>query len=397
MTNPRFFAESPESVGVDSRKLEELFARAEREVADGLLPSVQIAVAREGKVAGMRTFGRVSSLGRPAPATNETLYTVFSATKAITSAAVWLLLQEGKLRLDALVADLLPGFGEGGKAEVTVLHLLLHTAGFPYAPLGHPEWADRQQRLARYRRWRCAWEPGTRFEYHPTSGMWVLSDIVAELTSQDFRAFVRERIARPLGLDDLHVGLPREANARVADIEHVGAEPTDEELRALGVPRPPQTEVNEETLQRFNWPEVREVGVPGGGGIMSAAELALFYQALLTGRAPDGAVVWRPETLRLAREVRSGDLVDPLSRVRVNRGLGVIVAGAEGRNLRGFGHTGSPLMFGHNGAGGQLAWADPGSGLSLGYVTNGMDRDFVRQGRRGVGISSRAASVGLVA
>jgi CubicO group peptidase (beta-lactamase class C family) len=339
----------------------------------------------------MRTFGRVTSLGQPAKATDDTLYTVFSATKAITSAAVWLLLQEGKLRLDTRVADVLPGFGEGGKANVTVEHLLLHTAGFPYAPLGHPEWADRDERLARYRRWRCQWTPGTRYEYHPTSGMWVLSDLVAELTRGDFRAFVRERIALPLGLDRLYVGLPKHENARVADIAHVGEVPTDEELRALGVPRPPDTEVNEETLARFNWPEVREVGVPGGGGIMTAAELALFYQALLTGRAPDGAVIFRPDTLRLAREVRSGDLIDPLSRVRVNRGLGIIVAGGEGRTLRGFGHTGSPLCFGHNGAGGQLAWADPESGISLGYVTNGMDRHFVRQGRRGVGISSRAA------
>jgi CubicO group peptidase (beta-lactamase class C family) len=226
--------------------------------------------------------------------------------------------------------------------------------------------------------------------------MWVLADIVAEIARQDFRAFVRERIARPLGLDDLFVGLPREANARVADIEHVGEEPSDEELAKLGIPRPPVTEVTEDALQRFNDPAVREVGVPGGGGIMSAADLALFYQALLSGRAPDGTVVWKPETLRLAREVRSGDLYDPLSRVRVNRGLGIIVAGSEGRNLRGFGHTGSPLMFGHNGAGGQLAWADPESGLSLGYVTSGMDRHFVRQGRRGVGISSRAANVRFV-
>jgi CubicO group peptidase (beta-lactamase class C family) len=391
MTKSRFTAESPESVGVDSTKLEELFARAQREVTDGLLPSVQVAVAREGRIAGMRTFGRVTSLGKPAPATDDTLYTVFSATKAITSSAVWLLLQEGKLEIDTRVADVLPGFGESGKANVTVEHLLLHTAGFPYAPLGHPDWADRDKRLARYRRWRCAWEPGTRFEYHPTSGMWVLSDIVTELSRTNFRDFVRDRIARPLGLDDLHVGLPREANARVADIEHVGDVPTDEELRALGVARPPETEVNEEMLQRFNWPEVRAVGVPGGGGIMSAADLALFYQALLTGRAPDGAVIWKPETLRQAREVRSGDLYDPLSRVRVNRGLGIIVAGGEGRNLRGFGHTGSQLMFGHNGAGGQLAWADPETGLSLAYVTSGMDRHFVRQGRRGVGISSRAA------
>jgi CubicO group peptidase (beta-lactamase class C family) len=382
MTHARFFAESPEEVGVDSSKLLELFARAEKEVKEGLLPAVQVAVARRGKIAGMRSFGA---------ATDTTLFTVFSATKAITSAAIWLLLQERKLRLDELVADILPGFGENGKDRVTVLHLLLHTAGFPYAPLGHPEWSTREARLARYRRWRLSWDTGSRYEYHPTSGMWVLSDIVTERSGQDFRAFVRERIALPLGLDDLWVGLPRELDGRVADIVHVGAEPTDEELAAIGAKRPPQTEVNEETLNRFNDPDVRAVGVPGGGGLATAAEIALLYQAFLTGRAPDGAVIWQPETLALARTVLSGSLVDPISGVAVNRGLGIVIAGDEKRNFRGFGRTGSPLMFGHNGAGGQLAFADPESGLSLGYVTNGMDRHFLRQGRRGVAIASRAA------
>jgi CubicO group peptidase (beta-lactamase class C family) len=70
-----------------------------------------------------------------------------------------------------------------------------------------------------------------------------------------------------------------------------------------------------------------------------------------------------------------------------------MVAEREGRNLRGFGHTGSELMFGHGGAGGQIAWADPVSGISLGYCTNGFDRNRIRQGRRGVGISSRAAAL----
>ena len=61
MLDSHFFAESPESVGIDSSKLEALFERAEKEVNEGLLPSVQIAVAREGRIAAMRSFGRVES------------------------------------------------------------------------------------------------------------------------------------------------------------------------------------------------------------------------------------------------------------------------------------------------------------------------------------------------
>ena len=59
-------------------------------------------------------------------------------------------------------------------------------------------------------------------------------------------------------------------------------------------------------------------------------------------------------------------------------------------NYRGFGKTNSPLAFGHGAAGGQIGWADPTTGISLGYCTNGFDRNDMRQGRRGVGISSLA-------
>jgi CubicO group peptidase (beta-lactamase class C family) len=86
-------------------------------------------------------------------------------------------------------------------------------------------------------------------------------------------------------------------------------------------------------------------------------------------------------------------LTDPIFRKRANRALGLIVAGDADRTYRGFGHTGSELMFGHNGAGGQLAWGDPETGISLGYCTNGLDRHPVRQARRGVAISSLAAAL----
>ena len=101
MPDRALFADSPESVGVDPERLEALFARVAKEVDEGLLPSAQVAVARHGRIAGMRTFGA---------ATDDTLYVVFSATKAITSAAAWLLIQEGKL--DPSERDLLQMFSE---------------------------------------------------------------------------------------------------------------------------------------------------------------------------------------------------------------------------------------------------------------------------------------------
>ena len=384
MRNAEFYAGSPESVGIDVGKLAEVMQRVRREVDEGLLPSVQIAVAKEGRLVHFETFG---------DATNDSLYCVFSSTKAITSAAAWLLIEAGELSVDEIVADIVPEFATNGKDIVTVEQLFLHTAGFPNAPFRPTDWLDRDRRLARFAQWRLNWEPGSRFEYHPSSSMWVIAEIIERRTGRDFVEFVRAEVAQPLGLDDLYVGLPEEQNHRVTELRHCGDPMTSEDYERLGIPEPPVTEVTEEAILSFNRPEVRAVGVPGGGGVMSAAELALFYQGLIHGGSVHGRRIWQDATLEMAREVRSGDLRDPMSGAPVNRGLGVVIAGDKYRDFRGFARDNSPLAFGHGGAGGQIAWGDPVTGISIGYCTNGHDRNPMRLGRRGLGISKRVAGL----
>jgi CubicO group peptidase (beta-lactamase class C family) len=392
MPSQNLIAERPEQVGLDSAKVEALFQRAEREVREGLLPAVQIAIARNGKIGAMRTFGRARQGGVEKPATDETLFTIFSCTKAIMSAAAWILIGEGKLKETERVADIVPEFGTNGKDQITVEQVLLHIAGFPNAPYPQDEWLDRSKRLQRFSKWRLEWPVGSKLEYHPTSGFWVIAEIIERRSGKDFRDFVRERIALPLGLPELRVGLPREFHDRVAELVYVGEPLSDEERKKLGIPSMPETEVTEEAILGFNRPNVREAGVPGGGGIMTAGDLAVFYQGLLHNRALDGSHIWRQEVLDDARRVRTEGYMDLIFRFPVFRGLGVVVAGGDGlANYRGFGKTNSPLAFGHGGAGGQIGWADPGTGISLGYCTNGFDRNDLRQGRRGVAISSLAA------
>jgi CubicO group peptidase (beta-lactamase class C family) len=392
MPAPQRFADSPREVGLDPAKVDALFQRAEREVKDGLLPSVQIAIARNGRIGAMRTIGRAVQGGTEKPATDQTLYVIFSCTKAIMSAAAWLLISDGKLDVRERVASIIPEFGTNGKDAITVEQVLLHVSGFPNAPYPQSEWLDRTMRRARFKQWRLEWPVGSKFEYHPTTGFWVIADIIERRTNMDFREFVAERIAKPLGISELRVGLPAEFHGRVADVCYVGEALSDEERKKLGLPVMPETEVTEEAIMGFNRPRVREAGVPGGGGIMTAGDLALFYQGLLNNHDVDGRPLWKPETLKEALRVRSGDYKDPIFGIRVNRALGVVVAGDdELMNYRGFGKTNSPLAFGHGGAGGQIGWGDPATGISLGYCTNGFDRNDLRQGRRGVAISSLAA------
>jgi CubicO group peptidase (beta-lactamase class C family) len=376
---------SIDELGLNPAKVAELLDRVQEEVDEGLLPAVQVAIARNGKVGVSESYGSAQS---------DSLICIFSATKGITSAAAWLLMQEGKLSEDERVVEIVPEFGTNGKDQVTVQQLFTHTAGFPSAPFAPLDWVDKDRRYGRFAQWRLNWEPGTRYEYHPSSSMWVIAEIIERKSGVEFTEFVRTRVTEPLGLSNLLVGLPDAENARALDVEHSGDPLTAEDYAKMGMLQPPETEVTEETLLRFNRPEIRAVGVPGGGGYANAADMALFYQALLHGGL-DGVELWSEATRANVREVRSGDLRDPMFNMLANRGLGIIISGDDTRNFRGFGKTNSPSAFGHNGAGGQLCWADPETGLSLAYLTSGHDRNNVRQGRRGVAISSIAAQCAL--
>lgn len=385
MPDSRFVAPNPEAVGVDPQRLEALFARVAREVDEGLLPSCQIAVARKGQIAALRSFG---------DATNDDLYCVFSATKAVTSAAAWLLIQAGKLDITERVADIVPEFATNGKEVIDVEMLFTHTSGFPHAPFRPTDWFDKDKRYARFAKWTLNWAPGSQFEYHPTSTMWVIAEIIERRSGMAFGEFVRERICKPLGLTDLHLGTAPTLRPRIKDVVHVGEPMTAADFAALGMPVPPQTEVTPEVLLAFNTDEVRAVPIPGGGGIMGAGEIALFYQALINGGAAlGGEAIWQQKTLDFAFTPRN-QFPDALG-IPVNRALGVVIAGDEKRNGRGFGHTNSSVAVGHSGAGGQIAWGDPSTGLSFGYVTNGHDAHAVRQAKRGISISNKAAVCAL--
>ncbi|HWP66123.1 MAG TPA: serine hydrolase domain-containing protein [Candidatus Limnocylindria bacterium] len=379
--------------GLDPAAIERLVERARASVDAGDIPSCQLALARGGRLVLTATLGRATAGGRTIAPSNDTLYATFSCTKGLMATAAWLLIEDGLLDPSQPVTELVPEFGTNGKDAVTIEQLYLHTCGFPSAPFSPLDWDDRARRLERFARWRLEWPPGSRFVYHPTSSMWVAAEVIERLSGLDYRDFIRTRIAEPLGLPRLRIGVPDTEHARIADVVYSGTAPTRDELLAAGWPAElPKAEVSEDAILGLNTPAIRRIGLPGGGAIATAADLALFYQALI-GTPPNGArPLLRPETVARACAVRTGGLTDPLFGKPVNRGLGVVVAGDADRAIRGFGPTGSPRMFGHNGAGGQIAWADPESGLSFAFCTNGFDRNAVRQARRTVALSARAAA-----
>lgn len=384
MLAPQWIADSPEDVGIDSDRLQLLFAAARREVDEGRIPSAQIALACHGRLAGMASFGNVECAGVIAPTTDQTLFCVYSTTKGIIAAALWLLMEEDLLRLDERVSDIIPEFASNGKDVVSVRHVVTHTCGFPLAPMKPEIWDDRDQRLATFAQWRLTWEPDSRFEYHATSAHWVLAEIIERRTGQPYQAFVRQRIIAPMGLDEFFLGLPAEQDGRVAKVVHTV--PPVEPPGGWGGADP-------DALLVFNRPAARRVGVPGGGAITSAAELAMLYQPLVHGGVTaEGKRILRRDTIEQATRVLTDERhVDPILRVPVNRAVGVVVAGDDGKShYRGFGHKASAHAFGHGGAGGQIAWGDPQTGLSVGFCSSGLG-PWVETGRRVTELSTLAA------
>jgi CubicO group peptidase (beta-lactamase class C family) len=371
-----------EQLSIDPAALSALITRCQREIDEGLLPSCQIAVARDGEVVHFETFGDADA---------ESRYIIFSATKAFVVGAFWLLLGEGKVSVEDRVADVIPEFGTNGKDTITIRQLLLHEAGFPLAPLDPLTEARNPARRERFSAWHLNWEPGTRFEYHATSAHWVIADLIEALSGEDFRDFLRERVLEPLGLRKFQLGAPPEAQGEVNLLEVCGEPATLAELAALGLPTEvAETALSDEMLLSLNRADVRASGLPGGGGMSDAADVALYYQALLHNTGE----LWDPAVLAAGSREVHGTLPETLTGVSSNRALGLVIAG-EGRDkvLRGFGHTVSPRTFGHGGAGGQLAFADPDTGISFCYLTSGLDAHVIRLSRRATSIASHAGSL----
>jgi Beta-lactamase class C and other penicillin binding proteins len=346
--------------------IDELFERAGALVDTGRVPACQVAVGHLGEVVAFETFGA---------ATNTTRFCIFSATKPIVASVVWLLIGDGLVDPSEAVARYVPELETAGLDQVTLEQVLLHTAGFPNAPMATLEGADPQRRRARFATWEPEWPPGTRFEYHAESAHWVLAEVIDRLSGRDYRDVLEERVCAPLGLPRA-LGIPVDAQHDLAPL----------------IPLTPNAE--RDPLLRFNDPAVRAAGNPAGGAFMTAADLARFYQGLLHNPHD----LWDAAVLRDATTNIRCTYDDPFLGVSANRTIGLVVAGDDGNHeLRYaiFGRGCSPAAFGHAGAHAQVGWADPASGISFAFLTNAIDEDMMRSGARASRLATIAADLEL--
>ncbi len=342
---------NPEALGLDPRPLQRMCALIERHIAEGHHPGAQVAVARHGRLALFRSFGtaRVED-GRAADA--RSLFLMYSNTKVVTAAAVWMLVEEGALRFSDTIAQHVPEFAANGKGGITVLQLLTHQGGFPSAVVPEACWEDHGLLRKTVADFTLEWTPGSKVQYHPASAHWTAAVLIEALTGQDFRAFIRERVIVPLGLhDEIFVGLP-----------------ASEQDRAAGIYDPPEEGRFTARLPE-NTAAGRAAGIPGGGGYGSARGMAAFYQMLGAGGVLGGVRVLSPRMIEFVTRNFTADRIDEAMGLPMCRGIGPHSRG-EYPVARGLGAIAHPRTFGHGGVGSSYCWADPTSGVSFAFFSN---------------------------
>jgi CubicO group peptidase (beta-lactamase class C family) len=351
---PTLVSASPTSVGMDralTARLDSVMAAA---LADGLAPGGVLAVGRHGRLVHMKGYG-FTNYAPGAPQTEaRTIYDVASLTKVVvTTTAAMMLEEQGRLRLDELVATHLPEFvnGEAAKASITVRMLLTHRAGLEaYAPL-HRDFRGRAEYLRAIAERPLKAAPGTETIYSDWD-MIVLQLLIERITGQPLDVFASERIFQPLGL--------RETMFR--------PDTTDAGLRRRIAP----TEVDS-LRGGLLWGVVHDGnawamgGVSGHAGLFSSArDLAAFAQMMLNGGTYDGVRLLRPATIARWTVAQGAGS---------SRALGWDTPATESSA----GDYFSPRSFGHTGFTGPYMWIDPERGLFVVLVTNRVNSRGVSQ------------------
>ena len=344
---------SPESLGFDPNRLAQLEQRIESHIAQDRYPGAQIAIARHGSFALVRSFGKARLQPVSTNPDDDMLWLLYSQTKVIVAAALWQLVDRGILRFAGRIADHIPQFDRNGKEDITLHQLLTHQGGFPSATVPDEVWTNHELLRDSVCDFTLEWTPGSKVQYHSGSAHWVGAALIEAATGRDYRDVVRDDLLAPVGLDgDIFVGVPPNVQQRCADM-YARDDDQDDQM----------------VLTDRNTPEFRAAGVLDGGGYATAQGMAAFYQMLLAGGSVNGNRVLSPRVIQFATRNHTEERIDENMGMPMHRGLGPHVRGTT-PSIRGLGTIASPATFGHGGAGSSYSWADPDSGVSFSYLTN---------------------------
>ncbi|WP_371765607.1 serine hydrolase domain-containing protein [Massilia sp.] len=316
-------------------------------------------------------WGGVRDTETNKPWERDTVVPVYSVTKGVAAVCVLHLVDQGLLRLDEPVATYWPEFAAHGKHALTVRDLLAHRAGLPFVE-GEVTLADLQDPgilSARLAVQKPVFEPGTAHMYHALTIGWLTTELVRRVTGEPIGRWLARHIAAPLQLD-LFIGLPQDEKDRVAQL----CVATPEQLTNWAVLFPPgspgwQTVTLNGLVElvpglsglNFNDFRLQSTEIAGGGLITNARSVAKFYAACISDVGIPRLL--SPATIADASKPVSTGVPYGADAPGPAWGAGVMIPWEIQPML-------GPTSFGHDGYGGSLAFADPASGISFGYVRN---------------------------
>lgn len=377
------------TVRPDYEPVAEAFAAA---FTDRPQMGASLTILVEGDTA-VDLWGGIADARNARPWAKDTPTTVFSCTKGIVSILAARLVQEGRLDYDAPVSRYWPEFAAAGKDGVTVGQALAHQAGLsaPRADLTEDDILDWDRVAAILAAQEPLWPLGTGYQYHALTHGWLAGEIIRRVTGMSVGAYFSELVTAPLGVD-AWIGLPETVADRPAHIrvsrplidlwaEEARKPAPNWPYKAMTLGHALPVDLVSET-GGFNSPRIRAAEIPGAGGIATSEALATIWSATVVPtrniRLIDDEVTARAtQTRSQGMPVFGGD--PPYSRW----GFGFQLD-SEARRYLGDG------CFGHDGAGGQVGFADPRRQVGFGFVTNWM---MGPEDQRATGIISALRSV----
>lgn len=384
----------PESVGLSTERLKRINACFQRYIDQGKLAGVITVVSRDGQVAHLECQG-MADIAAQRPMHVDDIFRIYSMSKAITTTALMMLMEEGRFRLNDPVSAYIPEFKEmqviasvsdeqaalePAKSQITIKHLLTHTAGLSYGfdeqdyldqlyvkhvwrlPETKPG-ADTGDFIRAVSKLPLRFHPGTRYQY--SFAIDVLGYLIEVLSGMRFDAFLKARVFEPLGMVDTDFWVQPEKAGRLARV--YGPDEKTGQLKDL---EPGDT-------SRYFKPASF---LSGGGGLVSTiSDYLRFTQMILQGGELDGVRLLGRKTVELMTKnhLPDGIFIDP------DKAFGFGLGGYVLLDVAKSGGLGSQGMWGWGGAASTKAWVDFEENLTgvlmVQYMPDGtypLERDF---------------------
>lgn len=311
--------------------------------------------------------------------TADTLVLFWSATKGLGSACLLHSLQERAIKVDRQVAEFWPEFAQAGKDQVTIAQLLSHQAGLS-ALDERVDILDYAGVIAALEKQKPLWPPGTAHGYHARTFGFLIDECVRRIAGKPIAQYWRETFAEPLDLD-IWIGLPAAEQLRTATIYAAksGGTPTPAEFyRNLATPgslaqKTFTSPFGLHSIAAMNTKQNRALDIVSFAGIGNASSLAKFYALLANDGEMNGRRHFNPETIELMKTTLASG-TDCILQIPTAFSAG-FMKDAPGVPQKIFGPSDS--AFGHPGAGGSNAFADPENGISFAYVMNQMEQSLL--------------------